>query len=96
MPITFTPKFFSQSTTTPTVAISHPVSGVASHGIPGRQTSQRVSPITQSSSLSNASQHYADIDWTKRESIMQDGSRVKFGAPRVAESHISPKPHSVL
>jgi hypothetical protein len=92
MPITFTPQFFSRPTTASTVTALHPVSSVTDspvpkkysmqHNIPKHGTPQYASPIAQSPSLSNASQHYADIDWTKKESIMQDGTRIKFGAPR--------------
>jgi len=38
------------------------------------------------SPLSNASEHYADIDWVKHEIITQDGTRYKFGERQVSDS----------
>ncbi|MCL2174004.1 hypothetical protein FWH58_01770 [Candidatus Saccharibacteria bacterium] len=87
--IKFTPTFFTRPAASPPAStpIASSVGRVASrseqksysprHGVP-----QYVSPIKRVSPLSDAHQRYADIDWTNQESIMQDGSRVKFGAPR--------------
>jgi len=88
MPIQFKPQFFVRPTVSAPMAT--PVSSSAHaaandpkqkkystrHGVPKYKSPFGPSP------LSNASQRYADIDWTHHEAITQDGQRHKFGSPR--------------
>jgi len=94
MALQFKPQFFTRPTTTST-PVATPVSSSTAqaaaddpkpkkystkHGVPIYK-----SPFAASSPLSNASQRYADIDWTHHEVITQDGERHKFGSPRFSE-----------
>jgi hypothetical protein len=99
MPVSFTPQFFSKPTLTPaasTLAVSTPAQDDTHSAVQDpkhkkystdHQIPKHINPRnSKTMSLSNASQHYADIDWTKHEAIMQDGSRVRFGSPRFGEN----------